>query len=91
MITETDYPSISKTGFEVNREHTTKMLLEVSGEEEVSSDHDIPFTCDKELSSVDGSTNNGCTTLPGSDKIFVHCHHLNSCPSCVLKVEIQPR
>ena len=30
------------------------MLLEVSDEEEVSSDHDISFMCDKELSSDDG-------------------------------------
>ena len=62
------------------------MLLEVSEEEEVSSDHDISFMCDKELSSDDGSTNNECTTHPGSDMMFVHWHQLKQlfklCSQC---------
>ena len=86
MITETESPSTSKTGFEVNREHTQKMLLEVSDEEEVSSDDDISFMCDKELSSDDGSTNNECTTHPGSDMMVVHWHQLKQlfklCSQC---------
>ena len=80
MITETESPSTSKTGFEVNREHTQKML-------EVSSDDDISFMCDKELSSDDGSTINECTTHPGSDMIFVHWHQLKQ----LFNVEVQPR
>ena len=68
MESERIPPSTCKTGFEVIREHTENMLIEVGDDEEVSSD--ISFVCD------DGSTNNECTTHPGSDIMFVHWLHL---------------